>query len=80
MDKLDYAILNLLQEQQATSKLKAITIHEILEEMSINEKTLARRIKKIVESGNAAEGFKVGRAFSYYITLEGVKRLEEAMK
>lgn len=80
MDKLDYAILNLLQEQQANSKLKAITIAEILEEISINEKTLARRIKKVVQSGNIAEGFKVGKAFTYYITHEGVKILEEALK
>lgn len=80
MDKLDYAILNVLKEQEAKSKLTAITIAEILEEISVNNKTLARRLKNIVKSGNVLEGFKVGKAFTYYITQEGIKKLEEALK
>ena len=80
MDKLDYAILNVLQEQQANTRLRAITLNEIVEEISINEKTLARRINNIVLLGNISKGFKAGKAFTYYITQEGINLLEEALK
>ncbi len=80
MDKLDYAVLNVLNEQEANSKLKAISIADILEELSVNEKTLARRIKAINEQGYIEQGLKVGKAYTYYITESGKNILEEALK
>lgn len=80
MDKLDYAVLNILIEQGANSKLKAISIADILEELSVNEKTLARRIKAINEQGYIELGLKAGKAYTYYITDSGKNALEEALK
>ncbi|WP_069997768.1 winged helix-turn-helix domain-containing protein [Cellulosilyticum sp. I15G10I2] len=79
MDKLDFAVLNILQEQQATMKMTAISRKEILEALEINEKTLFRRIKVMMNLGYIKEGFKVGKSYTYFITENGVNTFREAM-
>lgn len=78
MDKLDFAILNVLQEQQANMELSAVTKYEILESLEMNEKTLFRRIKMMIELGYIQQGLKVSRSFTYFITDKGIKMFEEA--
>ncbi|MCL2358106.1 MAG: hypothetical protein FWC70_13300 [Defluviitaleaceae bacterium] len=79
MDKLDYAILEFLQNH-ATTKMSAKTRKEIRAEFAVKADTLYRRIKGLIENGSVTKGIIDGRSHTYFITKSGIEKLREAMK
>ena len=79
MDKLDYAILNVLQENQCFRKIQAITRHNIMDVLEVKKVTLHRRLNQLLISGHIAKGLHEGREHTYYITGTGSKLLEEEL-
>lgn len=79
MDKLDYAILNVLQENQCFRKIQAITRNDIMKVLEIKKVTLHRRVNQLVLSGYIAKGLHERREHTYYITDIGLKLLEEEL-
>ena len=80
MDKLDFAVLNLLLENDAVTKIAALSRKEILDSLEINESTLFRKIKNMKELGYIQEGFKAGKAYTYFVTKDGIQIFEEAIQ
>ena len=82
MDVIDYAILEKMAGRlQATAKLKAATRKGIKSAVEkINDKTLYRRLKKLVENGTVAVGIKIALEHTYYVTEAGLNELKEAKK
>ena len=80
MDKLDFAILNVIQEADATTSLKAISRKQIIETIEIGSQNLFIRLKKLLEDGLVNKGLKDGREHTYFITKSGIKIFEEAMR
>ena len=81
MDKLDYAILNYLQNTcRAVTKMSAATRKAILAEIDANENTLYRRLNRLAESGDVGRGIRESREHTYYITENGKKSLKGAME
>ena len=79
MDKLDYAILNVLQENQCFRKIQAITRNNIMDVLEVKKVTLHRRLNQLLISGYIAKGLHEGREYTYYITDTGSKLLEEEL-
>ena len=49
MDKLDFAILNFLFSNQATSKMKSKTRNDMLDNLDMGKQTLYRRIIELIK-------------------------------
>jgi len=79
MDKLDYAILNFLTTNQATSKMKAKTRTDMLDNLDMGKHTLYRRIVKLISKRYVERGFTEGQQHAYFITETGTIKLQEAM-
>lgn len=79
MDKLDYAILNALQETQATTSLSSLSRKQLLEDVDIKGQNLFIRLKKLVSMELVKKGIKDGREHTYFITEAGIKELREAL-
>ena len=80
IDKLDFAILDaLLNEFDATAKLKAVTRKTITTQIDINKKTLYTRLRKLMKLGYIINGIVEDREHTYYIIEPGIEVLEEAM-
>lgn len=79
MSRLDYLILTLLKQNEATVPVEGMTLQELAEEEGIGVKpiTLYKRIKPIMEYGFMSKGIAVGRANSYYVTEAGLAWIEE---
>ena len=76
MDKLDYAILDLLLNKcEATTKMTAVTRKIILSEIVINDKTLYRRLTTLIGEGLVSKGIADIREHTYFITDDGKKEL-----
>ncbi len=80
MDKLDYAILNVLQENQCFKRIQSITRSGIMDVLEIKKVTLHRRLNRLLTEGYIAQGLHEGREHTYYITDTGLKLLEEALE
>lgn len=79
MDKLDYAILNFLHINQATSKIKAKTRTDMLDNLKMGKDTLYRRIVELIKKKYVERGFTEGQRHAYFITETGTTKLQEAM-
>lgn len=79
MDKLDFAILNVLQENESVNRIQTLSRKEMLEALDINKVTLYKRIKNIINQNYIAQGLNEGREHTYYITKEGIKLLQEEL-
>ncbi len=79
MDKLDYAILNVLQENQCFRKIQAITRNDIIKVLEVKKVTLHRRLNQLLMDGFINNGIQEGREHTYYITDVGIKLLEEEL-
>ena len=77
MDKLDYAIIYKMQESSAVSPIKAITRKEIAAGLEIGESNLYRKLMALVERGFIKPAVKDSKEYTYYVTKEGVKALED---
>ena len=76
MDRLDYAILDLLLNKcEATTKMTAVSRKVILSEMMINDKTLYRRLATLIGKGFVSKGIMDIREHTYFITDDGKKEL-----
>ena len=79
MDKIDYAILNVLQENQCFRKIQAITRNDIIKVLEVKKVTLHRRLNQLLMSGLIDNGLHEGREHTYYVTDAGIKLLEEEL-
>lgn len=80
MDKLDFAILDLLlNSYQAVTKMRAVTQKTILLEITANSNTLYRRLTGLVGKGYIAKGIMESREHTYFITETGKSILKEVM-
>ena len=79
LDKLDIEILYVLCTNKQFSSLSSFKIKDIINhiESSFAYYTFVNRIKKLVNSGYIANGFKDGNANTYYLTSKGIKFLED---
>lgn len=80
MDKLDFAILNTINEANAITRLQAISRKQILENVEIGAQNLFIRLKKLLDLGLVSKGLKDGREHTYFITEQGKKTFEEELK
>ena len=72
MDKLDYAVLDLLMNKcKAITKMTAISRKTILSEMIINDTTLYRRLAELINKGYVSKGITDIREHTYFITAAG---------
>jgi predicted transcriptional regulator len=80
MDKMSYAILHYLLQNQAKTPISALTRREIIGGVEIKIKALILRLDRLIKAKCVKKGVQEGRAHTYYITPAGEKALEEAMK
>lgn len=84
MDKLDYALLDfLLNTYEATTKMRSATRKVITSAVGVNEvkaSTIYRRITRLISEGYVNKGIVEVREHTYFITDNGIKALEEALK
>ena len=79
MDKLDYAVLDLMIKSQAVTKMSAITRKAIHEDLDVTIDTLYRRLAGLIKTGYAKQGIKDRREYTYYVTAKGKQAFKEAM-
>ena len=79
LDKLDIEILYVLCTNKQISSLSSFKIKDIIQntEFKLAYYTFVNRVKKLVDIGYIANGFKDGNANTYYLTSNGVKFLED---
>ncbi len=80
MDKLDFMILNILDENKANSSISGISRKMILEQMEIGAQNLFLRLGKLIKAGLVDNGLKEGREHTYFITKQGIERFREVLK
>ena len=81
IDRLDMAILNLLQNKLgAATKMAAATQEQIYGELNTSKSTLHRRLVTLVGIGYVSRGVSEFKSKTYYITAEGITELEEVFK
>ncbi len=77
MDKIAYAILGFLCKNEVNNKVKALTLADIHGKLtSLKSPTIYKRLSSMIKEGYIAEGIKEGRANTYFITEDGIKKLE----
>ena len=79
MDKLDYAILNALQEGDALTKLQAVSRKQLLEEVDIRPQNLFLRLQKLQTAGLVHKGINDGREHTFFITQDGINHFREEL-
>ena len=78
---MDMAILNTLQSKfGAITKIAAVMQGQIYGELDTSQSTLHRRLASLVKLGYVSRGVKDYRALTYYITAEGITKLEEVFR
>ena len=79
MDKLDYAILEIMIKKcGAVTKLSAATRKNIQSEMDISLASLYGRLTKLINAQCLANGIREFNSLTYYVTEKGAQTLEEA--
>lgn len=79
MDKLSYAILDVLLNNDCKTRLRSMTVKDLEEQVNIKGITIYKKISKLQSFGYVADGIKDGRANTYYITQLGVDKLQEEL-
>ena len=79
MNRVQLLILSILHSSGAVSKNTAMTVSEVIatEQFDYQENTFYKYLRKFTIDGLVSSGIKEGRALTFYITPEGIKRLEE---
>ena len=80
MDKLDYAILNFLIINQATSKMKAKTRTDMINNLELGKQALYRRLMELIKKKYVERGYTEGQQHAYFITETGTEILQEAIE
>jgi DNA-binding MarR family transcriptional regulator len=79
MSRLEFLILSILECNNAISKFSGMAVSEILaaEELGYKENTCYKQLKDFSKQGLVRIGAKEGRALTFFITHEGIKKLME---
>lgn len=79
MNRLGFIILSILDRLEAKNKGSGLTLKEITEHENFGYvgNTFYKKIKDFVSLGYIAEGYKDGRAATYYLTASGIKILSD---
>ncbi|WP_455714649.1 hypothetical protein [Anaerosporobacter sp.] len=82
MSRLEFIVLSILCNNEATSKFQSMTVLEIqqTENFEYESNTFYKLLKRFVELGAVGVGAKDGRANTYYITKKGKEMIEEAKR
>ena len=80
MDKMDFAILDVLLNANSTTKISAISLKTILVNLDIPYSTLYRRIAGLLSRGYIEKGIMESSGNTYYINSKGAEILEGVMK
>lgn len=69
LSRCSYTILGILNKRKAVDKIHGLTINEISKFEKVSKhNTIHKKVKELEEKGLVAEGVKVARAKSYYLT------------
>ncbi len=76
---LGFLILSIINDQDATGKLKGMTIKDIAdtEHLDCMDNTIYKQLKQFYDAGYVAVGVKDGRANTYFITETGKEFLRK---
>ncbi len=79
LDKSSFIILSILRGNGADSRLSGMTALEVSmeEDLGVALDTVYRKIRRFEQAGYVGKGMKDGKANTYYITQEGLGRLEK---
>ena len=82
VNRVQLIILSIMKKMNATNQISSISIANIQESIqSIKSySTLYRCINLLCDSGFTNYGVKDGKFNTYYITQNGIKKLEEMIK
>ena len=80
MDKMDFAILDVLINNKSTTKISAISLKTMLVDLDIPYGTLYRRIAGLLADGYTEKGIMESSGNTYFINSKGKKILEEVMR
>lgn len=83
MRRIEYFILVVLEDNQASNTVGAMTLEEIIgteEHFPYKKDTIYRNLNKMMPNGWIGKGVPEGRKSTYYITEIGRKVKEEAVK
>ncbi len=80
MNKTNFLILSILKSHNAISKIRGMTVKDILcmDNLPYKENTFYKLLRDMCAEGMIKVGAKEGRALTFYITETGIKRMEEA--
>lgn len=76
---LGFLILSIINDQNATGRLKGITVKDIadIEQLGCMDNTIYKQLKQFIDAGYVAVGVKDGHANTYYITESGKEFLRK---
>ncbi|MCI8668531.1 MAG: hypothetical protein HFI34_03240 [Lachnospiraceae bacterium] len=76
-DRIDFLLLSILKEENATSSYLAMTIKEMpLQDIDRSIRSIQLHMKKLIKLNFVKEGLIEGHSRTYYITEVGLKELE----
>ncbi len=79
MNRLEFIILSVLRQNEATNRFSAMTVREIAsaEDLGMKENTIFKKIRGFEQTRYIGRGMKEGRADTFFITPDGLAYLEE---
>lgn len=77
MNKDDYKILSILNNNECTNDIKSISIYKISEITGYNLTKVRRSIKTLMLLEYVNEGALQNKKKCYYITLNGINKINE---
>jgi RIO-like serine/threonine protein kinase len=76
----DYRILTLLAQDKCISEIFSYTLKTISEKTNLSDNTVRNSLNKFIDLRFIKIGAKVWRANSYYITEQGVQKLNVLLR
>ena len=77
LTKNDYSILNILLDNACTTALKSYTVYEIHNFTKLSLVKIRQSVSHFVKIGLMNEGLYSRKAKTYYITQDGINKLNE---
>lgn len=79
MNKIEILLLKIIKYNEYTTSYSSITAYDLsnLEDFRLKYDTIYRYLKKLVKKGFLQKGLQDGRRITFYITQEGIRKLEE---
>lgn len=76
-DRIDFLLLSILKEENATASYLAMAIKEMpLQDIGRSIRSIQLHMKELMSLGLVEEGLAEGHGKTYYITKAGLKKLE----